>query len=426
MSTYGTALVIDSPNESGLSWLGIKLASERADVYQARAHDGWGRLAVAWEGTGHITAVDGFLGKLGTGRAAVAEDHDEFGALWSVLSADDGRVETVHHRYLLNANPEDEQEVAALIQAMSGRDPRVYDDAGDTAAAAAATLFNVDPASVVQAEHDSASAHLRMGEVGGPFPWWPALGLPWPGPAAGEPVMPDPARTTPVRMNHATWPRFARQHVFPHLESDRWEITGFGAIRHPSRWVAQGLHIAQSSHDWVYAMAFVLPLYVPTQHIHHMYALRLPDHQGQLAFDLPTRDTLEDTGQDLARAVNKQGVTHLDKVGSLDGFAQKLTNDQAEMRTEGRTAWGQAEPLAYTLLLLGRTSEAVDQLALAQQVAPDEPEWQQASGRRAALIAELLDKDHSAALEQLDSWSEESANEIGMSRNPPPHHGTPD
>jgi len=201
MSTYGTALVIDAPDETRLGEIGTRLASEAADVYRATAPDGWTRLTASWEGIRHIGEVRRYLEELGTGRAAVAEDNDEFGAHWMVLSAVDGEVESLHRRYLLNADPDDPEEVAALIQAMGGRDPRIGDDAGDDAAAAAAVLFGVDPAGVVEAERQSASAHLMMGVVGGPFPWWEALGLSWPGDGAGVPVEPDPHRTKLLRIN---------------------------------------------------------------------------------------------------------------------------------------------------------------------------------------------------------------------------------
>lgn len=92
---------------------------------------------------------------------------------------DVGGVRTVHRRYVLNADPEDADEVADALAELDA-DPQVLDQAGPAAAEAAEALFGVDPEPVVRAERDSASAWEEIGTIGGPFPWWSALELPWP------------------------------------------------------------------------------------------------------------------------------------------------------------------------------------------------------------------------------------------------------
>jgi hypothetical protein len=66
------------------------------------------------------------------------------------------------------------------LAATSGEDPRERDIAGPDAAAAAAALFDADPAPAIEAERSSATAYEEIGVIGGPFPWWDALDLPWP------------------------------------------------------------------------------------------------------------------------------------------------------------------------------------------------------------------------------------------------------
>ncbi len=170
MSTYGTALVLDVPSGSDAGpWTG-----EVSDL-----GSGLTRLVAFSPDIEQMEAVGAVLAAAGSGRAAVAEDHDEYGALWAVPAAEDGAVRTVHRRYVLNADPDDAREVAAAVED-HGTDPRTADVAGEAAAARAAALFGVDAAAMVQAERSSGSAYLALGTVGGPFPWWDALGLPWP------------------------------------------------------------------------------------------------------------------------------------------------------------------------------------------------------------------------------------------------------
>jgi hypothetical protein len=186
MSTFGTALVVDTP--PGVPFdPPDPVRSALVDGFGTTAPDGWDR-AVAL--VSEVEVVDDLLDALllaGTGRLAVAEDNNGYGVRWVVAHAVDGEVETVHRRYLLAADPADAAATAGAVDRV-GEDPRVHDLAGPEAAAAAARVFGVDPAPVVAAEAESAQAWRRMGTPGGPFPWWPALGLPFPRTAAGAPL----------------------------------------------------------------------------------------------------------------------------------------------------------------------------------------------------------------------------------------------
>lgn len=420
VSTYGTTVVIDSPNGDLLVEMATHLAAENADVYRSVSADGWIRVVVALDDIEQVERFQSLLGRLGTGRVAVAEDNDEFGAAWAVLAAENGTIHTVHRRYVLNADPTNRTDVARAIQDLDATDPRTHDVAGAQAAAAAAALFGVDPGPVVEAEAKSHRAWKELGTVGGPFPWWPALQLPWPGPHAGEPVPPDPETPTALRINRATWPRFAAQHVLPRLpEPEGWEITQFGALRGSTTWLAQGLVWSGSSGDWFNVVAWVTPLYVPTEYIHHMWSKQMVNHQGHRGFDLPRLDTADSIGADLANAISRQALDHLDKIGDLHGFAQMLMDRQAHVRAETGTRGVNAEELGYTLVLLGRYQEAAAQLAAASRRRWRAPEWEQESRRRAASVARLLANDPELAVAQLDAWSRQSADNLGVRRVPP-------
>ncbi|GAA5137065.1 hypothetical protein GCM10023339_76850 [Alloalcanivorax gelatiniphagus] len=419
MSTYGTALVIDAPDRDDLARAGALLASD-GDVWASEATDGWARLTVALDAISQTERITALLRRIGTARAVVAEDYDEFGAEWTVLSAVEGDVTTVHRRYLLGVDPRRRRAVARVVRAI-GSDPRRADVPGRSAATAAARLFGVDPARVVDAEERSATAHLLMGTVGGPFPWWQSLGLVWPGHDAGVPVGPDPHDPRPLRMNAAGWPRFARDHVLPRLaEPDDWRVTRFGLQRSPAPWLLAGITVSPSSGDRFRAEAFVVPLYVPTKHVHHSHAVSLGPPGGGIGFDSPRGDTRDGVGTDLTRAITGQGVAHLDAVGSLPRYAALLAAAQAEATAEGRTGAGVAERLGYTLVLLDRVDEAREQLRTAAPRDARAPAWEHEQARRAQEVDALLGRDWRTALARLDAWAEGSASAVGAVRRSGP------
>lgn len=179
MSTYGTAVVIDVADGSDTPLVRSGLDDQVGEVYLVPGVTGWTRFSAYLQGVYVLDDVTGLLERAGTARAAVAEDFDEFGASWTVLTSSGGIVTVVHRRYILNADPENPEEVAAALDDLDD-DPRADDISGSGAARAAASAFDTDQAVAVAAEGESAGAWRNLNTVGGPFPWWDALGLPWP------------------------------------------------------------------------------------------------------------------------------------------------------------------------------------------------------------------------------------------------------
>jgi hypothetical protein len=175
------------PDAASLSSVVRGLTSQVGTTYTTDASDGWRRATAYLHEPGRLEGITQILTRVGNGRAALAEDFDEYGALWVVVSVKDGEVRTVHRRWVLNADPEDAADVARAVSA-EAQDLRLDDVAGEEAAADAARLFGIDPEEMVEAERSSDSAYLKIGIVGGPFPWWNALSLPWPEPGAGQVV----------------------------------------------------------------------------------------------------------------------------------------------------------------------------------------------------------------------------------------------
>ena len=186
MSTFGTALVIDVAPGGDLAEIAAVLNAREAFPLVEQLESGWTRVNAGLRDIEQLDLIERIAVSAGTCRAAVAEDNDEYGALWVVLAVDDGAVRTVHRRYILNADPYRRRQVRRALRDFEGRDPRAEDVAGPEAAAAAADLFEVDRNPMLEAELDSVWAYQKIGVVAGPFPWWDALGLDWQG--AGEPL----------------------------------------------------------------------------------------------------------------------------------------------------------------------------------------------------------------------------------------------
>lgn len=201
MSTFATAVVIDVPADGAptVAEALASKASEHASVFPTEMTDVYLRPLPEAERVritaylpfqvGLIEEIGELIAAAGNARAVIAEDNDEFGACWAVLASDRGSTRIVHRRYILNADPSDPDDVALALTDFSVEgDPRALDVAGTEAARAAALLFGVDAEPVADAERRSANAWEGLGSVGGPFPWWDAMGLIWPGPEAGSPL----------------------------------------------------------------------------------------------------------------------------------------------------------------------------------------------------------------------------------------------
>jgi hypothetical protein len=185
MSSFGTAFVIDTPPGVATAIVDQYSHEHAREAYVLRSADGWRRVSAYLDEPGRLNELLELAVSVGTARFVVAEDFDEYGALWAVVTAVDSTARVLHRRWILNADPDDEEAVETAIQDNDG-DPRASDVTGDAALFAVAQLFGVDISRLSDADEESASAWMQIGVIGGPFPWWDALGLPWPEPGIGQ------------------------------------------------------------------------------------------------------------------------------------------------------------------------------------------------------------------------------------------------
>lgn len=196
-----------------------------------------------------------------------------------------------------------------------------------------------------------------------------------------------------------------------------WTVTDETVAASPTSWLAQGLAYSRTrSGEWFEAYAWVMPLYVAFPHVALTWSRQLKSIDGTrgLGFATPSSRTDAAVAKDLARAFNRDGLPHLDRVGSLEGFRDRALEQQAKLLAIHNEFW-HAEEVGYTHLLLGDHASAETQLAR-QNVSEDDDESEgvTASRRRCATILELLQRDPELAKAQLAEWAAETARSLGL------------
>ena len=203
-------------------------------------------------------------------------------------------------------------------------------------------------------------------------------------------------------------PKFERPATWP--SELAWHATGQVLAAVPAGWLAQGVaysrHRSKESYS---AYAWVWPLYVPFDGLALSWALQLSQPVGGRNFTTPAGTTDDEAATEFADAFNLLGRAHVEQVGTLEGFLQRAVRHQREVLDDSGMFW-HAEPVGYTLILLGRYVEAAKQLDRQRVHEADEDrEWVTASRDRCGLVLDLLLQDPSRAVDQLAAWAEQTA-----------------
>jgi hypothetical protein len=227
-----------------------------------------------------------------------------------------------------------------------------------------------------------------------------------------------------TRMTARAWRSWTETSIVPRLERPAhwrseaitWKTVDFGMIGTPSGWLAQGLgRNPARGGGWFEAHMVLMPLYIPTEHPYFNWGLRLSSESGGSGFDNPTKETKNQVADDLARAINVDGLAYLARAGQLAGFRDLIQDTQDRIISDkGASAFAHGEELGYTELLLGRYDTGEKQLSRVSTRQATDVDWVTENRRRCTHILALLRQDPELALNQLKSWAHRSADALGI------------
>ncbi|MGV9671575.1 MULTISPECIES: hypothetical protein [unclassified Gordonia (in: high G+C Gram-positive bacteria)] len=184
MSTYGFALIADVANVDdaervvaqsraalGEDWDPQQWGFDPFDGFasEVTSGDGAARVSVVAERMLPNSREAQFFAGIGDGRAALCEDLDEYGVMFSVWRLNADGAQCVYRAHV--HDPDSEPAPGAIEMMVTGPD----------AAAAAADLYDADASAFLALEQDPSPVAGLLGIVGSPFETWlSALGLRWP------------------------------------------------------------------------------------------------------------------------------------------------------------------------------------------------------------------------------------------------------
>ncbi len=162
-------------------------------------------------------------------------------------------------------------------------------------------------------------------------------------------------------------------------DTTSWALRGKLAYQTPVDWILLGVHGEGTRHiDQVRISSFVMPLFVPLDHLIHDHSQRVPDGSAYVGLDDPDRFN-NTVNLAIGRLPTQQGA--------FERIAQSNT-----------------EEAPYAELLLGRTHEA--ERKLSEEFAPGDTRRfaQDARQRRRAVFGALVGQGPEAAVDLLRVW----------------------
>jgi hypothetical protein len=164
--------------------------------------------------------------------------------------------------------------------------------------------------------------------------------------------------------------------------------------------------------DGGYLEAFAQPLFIPTDHFWYSVSEREggPSHYWEIDLNDP-----QPSMHRLSSAIAAEGMGFLESVRDLVSYASKL---QRSMLIDGRLLNPHvAEPLAYSLILLGDLSGSAKTLSLIQDSLKTDAvaaPWTQELGIRIGQIEEAQRSDPALAIELLNTWRIHTVTNLGL------------
>jgi len=175
MGTYGTAVIADTTTCEEAEAITANLRKLAAMTVDSCTLNPVAPVGELWRASGYVAmstsemiGIDLFAG-VDTARVVIADDIDEYGALWTAWRVHNAEPVVVYRKYLAP----DENAVDAELAAKDRAD---LDAAMDMA-----ELWGANPTAVAAVEDHFRAMSQSLGIIGIPFtPWLDALNLQWP------------------------------------------------------------------------------------------------------------------------------------------------------------------------------------------------------------------------------------------------------
>jgi hypothetical protein len=218
-------------------------------------------------------------------------------------------------------------------------------------------------------------------------------------------------------LTHSRWRQLAPRIVEKQPDPEGWQHCGLAAVQPPTTWLATGFCATSPRTSARFqAYAFAVPLYLPAERLHTAHSVAIRGPRG-LGFAIPrTGADVEDVADDLIEAMSSPEVdTFLSVTPSPAGFADTLGD--RDMHPAGLGEDG-AERFGYSMILAGRPDVAERFLRHAQGIEHRGMRWRHSIACRATTMLSLLADDVEAAVAQLDTWAQATADAVGIVRVP--------
>lgn len=182
-------------------------------------------------------------------------------------------------------------------------------------------------------------------------------------------------------------------------------IKGPMMIMQPMEHILRGVYFENSAYDKsIYLWVFVMPLFVPNQHIYFNFGYRISRPNNELW--QPDSDHFLN---DLKQVLTEQ-LPFLYNVKSLDDFIKtvRAQNNLQDLNAQ--------EAIAYSLVLNGNTVEAVSALSTLIPLFDTESPWQVTMQERACTLKTTLEESPSDAIKLLHGWEAETIKNLNLEK----------
>lgn len=206
--------------------------------------------------------------------------------------------------------------------------------------------------------------------------------------------------------------KYLRQYLVPHL--DGFEVHERLLYKQPRKPFISGFFFDEPSYDSaiLYIRVFVQPTFIPAEFFYFSFGNEL----GRLSGGGRKRWKIEagfeeDSFQEILQFIDQEGIPFLDSQDSpgkfIEFYKKKATHPHVIIM----------EAFVYSLLLEGFSDEAEDKLtAMLQSIDKliEKSPYLVEQRNRANTILDLMQKSSDIAINQLETWSNETLENLGL------------